>query len=339
MKMKSQVACTVCGSQRFSMLCSAEEIEAHRHYLEWFHGRRLKPTASPRALADRADFTQDYATNIVQCQECGLLMRHPRPSAYQTEQKYAEDTYGAERLQALYDAQVELFRPKARALQSLLRPGMRVIEVGCFVGGFLKAGQEQGWEMLGIDPGEEVTAFCQRQHLPVCRGTLEEARIPAGTADAVTIWNTFDQLPDPKPALIEVQKVLRPGGLLLLRIPNGACFARCMAWERRLQHRLWRRVRGWLHCALAWNNLLAFPYLYGYSLSNLDRLLAKYGLHRLRAEPDVLVRLSDENTRAWAVREERMVKAMLRAASRFPFCRQDSSFLLAPWLDVLYRAA
>src|SRR5205823_4507178 len=111
-----------------------------------------------------------------------------------------------------------------------------------------------------------------------------DATLEAGSVECVAIWNTFDQLPEPEPTLAAARRLLRPNGLLAVRIPNGRCFRTLTAWERRLGSPL----RGWLHAAMAWNNLMAFPYLYGYSLRTLDRLLARYGFTRTTAQPDTL---------------------------------------------------
>src|SRR5690606_17198492 len=109
-----------------------------------FYRRRLrKPrgASSDEALADRSDFTQDYATAIVRCTSCGLLFRASRPRADDVAATYAEDTYGRDRLEALHDSQVELFRAKADRVAGFLaaREQPRIVEIGSFVGGFLAA--------------------------------------------------------------------------------------------------------------------------------------------------------------------------------------------------------
>jgi SAM-dependent methyltransferase len=97
-----------------------------------------------------------------------------------------------------------------------------VLEVGSFAGGFLLEGQEQGWDMVGVDPGRDVAAFCRARGLPIFEGTLEETRFMPGSFDAVVVWNTFDQMPDPRPVLERAVLLLRNGGILVLRVPNGA---------------------------------------------------------------------------------------------------------------------
>ena len=88
---------------------------------------------------------------------------------------------------------------------------------------------------------------------------------------------------------------------------------------------------------MAWNNLLSFPYLHGYSLATLDRLLGEHGFERIDANGDVLTRLADERTKTWAKWEEQALKAVWKVAARLagPFSYEGSG----PWLDAYYRHA
>jgi SAM-dependent methyltransferase len=328
-----EVACAVCGGEGHDILCASRELRAHREYLRRFHHRRLKPDAPAGALADRAAFTHTEDADLVVCQTCGLLYRNPRPTAAAITRAYAGDQYGRQRLESLFRAQLELYQPKARFLERWLRPGARVVEVGSFVGGFLAAGQVHGWEVCGVDPGEEVGAFCSERGLPVVHGTLEDIRCEPGSVDAVAIWNTFDQLPDPQPTLEAVCRLLCPGGVLALRVPNGACFRWAVLGMRRLPLPL----GGWLRAAMAWNNLLAFPYLHGYSVPTLDRLLIRHRFRRIAVHPDTLTRLSDEHTKRWAAWEERALKLLWRLVARVEALRGRCRLTLAPWFDAYYR--
>jgi SAM-dependent methyltransferase len=328
-----EVQCSVCGDDAHAVVCTAAEVRAQQEYLRWFHRRRLRPGAPPAALADRAEFTQDEATAIVTCRTCGLLFRNPRPTDEAVALAYSEDVYGRPRLKALFGAQAALYRPKARRLARWLQRGARVVEVGSFVGGFLVSGRDRGWEMLGVDPGEEVTGFCREQGLRVRRGTLPEASLAAGSVDAVAIWNTLDQLPDPAPTLAAACRLLRPGGILALRVPNGACFR----WAVTAMRRLPSPLDGWLRAGMAWNNLLAFPYLHGYTVSTLDRLLLRRGLRRIAVDGDTLARLADAQTRPWAAWEERALKGLWRATARLEGAGRSSRLVAAPWLDAYYR--
>jgi SAM-dependent methyltransferase len=327
------VRCIVCAAERHELIVSAREVRAQLRYLRAFHRRRRWPGDDPRArdeLAARADLTHEYATDIVACSGCGLVFRNPRPVAEQLERAYARDCYPPERLAALFDVHLALYRPRARRLTRWLSSERRVraVEIGSFVGGFLAAAQGLGWDIVGVDPGAQVAEFCRRRGLRVIAGTLDELHLDGETLDCVAIWNTFDQLPDPESVIARARRLLRRGGLFAVRIPNGASFRRLTLAARRRAP-----FAPWVRALMAWNNLLAFPYLHGHSAETLDRLLRRHRLERIALHPDTLSALSDGRTKAWAAIEERALKLLARLGSRL------STRIEAPWLDAYYRAA
>ncbi|TMA72551.1 MAG: class I SAM-dependent methyltransferase [Deltaproteobacteria bacterium] len=324
-------SCAVCGGARVEIVCDARDIRAQLDWVRRFHLRRLEDRVPRGAFEDRTDFTQSFVTNVVACAACGLLFRDPRPTLGVIARAYAHDAYEPARLDALLGGQRTLFRDKVRTLAHWMPPpGGRVLEVGSFVGGFLDVARDAGWDARGVDPGEEVVAYCRARGLHVVRGTVDELDEPAASFDLVAIWNTFDQLPDPGATLRVVARLLRHRGILVLRVPNGLCYRRAIAVLRRLAEPLADVLRG----ALAWNNLLGFPYLYGYTPPTMERLLTAHGFGTIEVRPDTLVRLSDETTRVWAVAEEALVKAGWRLLWSLPGVRAIEN---APWLDVVLR--
>lgn len=322
-------ACPVCRGRDFRVVTTVAEVAAEQRWLGWFHRRRLRRAARADgdALADRADFTQDYATAICECKRCGQILRNPRPPEGRILGAYRDDHYGEARLEALHRAQHALFRDKTAwlARHAGARGPLRGVEVGSFVGGFLAAARELGWDVTGVDPGREVTDFCRARGLPVVRGRLEQLELDEGTLDLVAIWNTFDQLADPAPVLAAARRLLRPGGWLVVRVPSGAFYREAA----RLADGAPRCVARAVRTALAWNNLVAFPYLFGYTPATLERLMREAGFARRARRGDALVTLADEGTKRWAVWEERLVKRGLAAVTRV-------APAVAPWMDVLF---
>jgi hypothetical protein len=185
--------------------------------------------------------------------------------------------------------------------------------------------------MLGIDPGKEVAAFCRALGLSVYGGTLADAPIASASVDAVAIWNTFDQLPNPDTTLAAARRILREDGRLIIRVPNGVMYQ----WGAKLLERRGMEHQ-WIVAALAWNNLLAFPYLHGYSISTLDQLLGRHGFRRLAFTRDTLMNLSDRDTKAWAMVEEKVIKWSCRCAGAVESLWSTDSTRFTPWLDVYY---
>jgi SAM-dependent methyltransferase len=330
--------CLLCGGPDFDIIADPSAIGAQQCYLEQFHRRRLAERLSEEtrrtSLKDRVSFTHNYETYIVACRACGLLCRNPHPPAEAVTEAYAEDHYDQAHLSAEFESQLTWARAKiplvARHLAGRRSP--RIIEVGSFVGGFLEAAREQGWSITGADPGETVVRFCRERGLQVFQGKLEESAHRSNDIDAVVIWNTFDQLPDPRPLLTTIARSLKPDGLLIIRIPHGNCYRSAMEFTE-----VHRWMRDPVYTGLAWNNLLSFPYLYGYGLTTLDRLVGEYDLAREAAYPDTLMTAAVAEMKWWVAFEERLVKGLCRITATLAHRMGDASLASATWLDVYYR--
>ena len=179
--------------------------------------------------------------------------------------------------------------------------------------------------------------LCRNPHPPAGAVTeayaaLEESPQPSHAVDAVVIWNTFDQLPDPRPLLTTIAQLLKPEGLLVIRIPHGNCYRSAM--ELTKVHRWMRKP---VYTGLAWNNLLGFPYLYGYGLTTLDCLAGEFGLFREAVYPDTLMMAAVAGVKWWVTLEERFVKRFCRWTITLDQWMGDLSLGHATWLDVYYR--
>ncbi len=327
-----EVPCLICGGEQTDTVGSLADVKGQQRLLQQFHRCRRK-TKARAGLADRVEFTQDYATRIAKCRSCGFLFRTPRPSVAAVMGAYVQDRYSDDHLRSEFLSQRQWALKKAAFLARYARWRHRptIVEVGSFVGGFLDAGRRRGWSMLGIDPGKEVAAFCRALGLSVYGGTLADAPIASASVDAVAIWNTFDQLPNPDTTLAAARRILREDGRLIIRVPNGVMYQ----WGAKLLERRGMEHQ-WIVAALAWNNLLAFPYLHGYSISTLDQLLGRHGFRRLAFTRDTLMNLSDRDTKAWAMVEEKVTKWSCRCAGAVESLWSTDSTRFTPWLDVYY---
>jgi SAM-dependent methyltransferase len=285
-----------------------------------FHGRRLRPSTPPERLMDRVAFSEHPPFRLVECGRCGLVYRNPIERAYELDEIYADATPSLELLQALHDTQRAAYRVQARRLLCALDRRGSGLEIGSYVGAFLAAARDVGLQFEGLDVNAEVNCFTRKLGFTVHDGDLESFAV-GREFDAIAIWNTFDQLPDPRAAANAAWQRLRPGGVFALRVPNGEFYA---SWRGAME----RPVIGTLaRLVLAHNNLLTFPYRYGFTIRSLARLLERVGFEVRHVEGDVLVPIADEWTRRWAGAEERLVKLALGAVAR----RHPP---WAPWIEV-----
>jgi SAM-dependent methyltransferase len=309
--------CPVCGAREPIEIADADEVRREVEELWAFHLRRLRTGVPPERLADRVAFSQHAPLRLVRCAVCGTVFRNPRERAHVLTETYAEEEPDARTLRALFENQRRSYRTQARRLAHVAGHRGRGLEVGSYVGAFLAAAREVGWYFEGVDVSEASVGFARSLGLRARRGTLET--VPAGERfDAVAIWNTFEQSPEPRRAAAEARRLLSPGGILAVRVPNGAFYAA-------LRPALGGPLRVPARALLAENNLLGFPYRHGFTAASLERLLAGAGFRVIRRVGDTLVPLADEWTKRWAAWEERLCKAALRGVARGA---------AAPWLEV-----
>jgi len=317
--------CVVCGHADADVLADADDVRAEMEELWAFHERRIRAGTPPRRLLDRVAFSERPALQIVRCRECGLVYRNPVERAHELTEIYARDDVSPDLLRALHDTQLGAVRAQAARLRRAIGRGGSGLEVGSYVGAFLRAARDEGLAVEGVDVNAAANDFARSLGLTVHDGDLV-AFDRSRRFDAIAIWNTFDQLAEPRAALAAAHELLRPHGVLAIRVPNGAAYA---ALRDRLEtgSPIARRVA---RAVLAFNNLLGFPYRAGFSPTSLGRLLGETGFEVFGVHGDVLVPTADEWTRRWARVEERVVKRVLAVAAR-----RDPGH--APWFEVYAR--
>jgi 2-polyprenyl-3-methyl-5-hydroxy-6-metoxy-1,4-benzoquinol methylase len=310
--------CPVCGTDAHDVVANADDIRHEVELLWEFHTLRLRPATPPERLADRVAFSQHPPLNVVRCTRCGLVYRNPRERAFELRDTYEHDSPDRAVLESLFHNQRRSFRTQARRLTRALGRTGRGVEIGSYVGAFLDAARAEGWTFEGLDINSCLVSFARRHGL---RATLGDITSLDDTTryDAVAIWNTFEQLPDPRDVVRRAHGALRDGGVLALRVPNGDFYA---ALRRHLDGPVSKIARE----LLAQNNLLTFPYRHGFTPGSLRTLLERAGFTIVSMTGTPLVPTSDEWTRPWATVEERVVKSILRPLGRLG---------LMPWIEVL----
>jgi SAM-dependent methyltransferase len=114
----------------------------------------------------------------------------------------------------------ERYQERFRILSGGAPQGL-LLEIGCGSGSFLNLAHRHEWAVRGIDVSEYAAERVRQRHgLDVSAGTLEEARFPDNQFDAVHMSHVLEHLPDPRATLIEIRRVMKPGGRLGIEVPN-----------------------------------------------------------------------------------------------------------------------
>jgi SAM-dependent methyltransferase len=179
---------------------------------------------------------------LVRCRDCGFLLA-PVASAEELRRLYTRDYFDAYPGGVAYDADEAQRRHEAAVRLDWVRRrlrGGRLLEVGSASGWFLAQARDAGFSVEGIEPAEEVAREAAgRWSVPVQAATAEDAELPAGELDVVVAWHALEHIAEPTGVLRRLHGALRPGGLLMIEVPNLESAA------SRAQG------RGWFHLDLA----------------------------------------------------------------------------------------
>jgi 2-polyprenyl-3-methyl-5-hydroxy-6-metoxy-1,4-benzoquinol methylase len=129
------------------------------------------------------------------------------------------DAYVTERVPATpflarrLDRIIESFAPFRRA--------GTLLDVGFGAGDLLEAARRAQWSVCGVEVTAAAVERARERGIEAFHGPLAQARYPAGSFDVVIAAEILEHIVDVAELLVEIRRVLRPGGLLWATTPHG----------------------------------------------------------------------------------------------------------------------
>jgi SAM-dependent methyltransferase len=142
--------------------------------------------------------------------------------------------YGRHKIDLLLDAELKR-----------LRPGARVLDVGCGTGEYVRRFRRLGFDAVGVEPAEAMRELA-RQHNPtstIADGLATELPFASGSFDLVAAIEVFRYLDraDVLRGVGELMRVLAPGGVAFATFVNRYALDGFYVWQSARQ--LLRRTR------------------------------------------------------------------------------------------------
>jgi len=108
-----------------------------------------------------------------------------------------------------------------RLLEPCLKPGSGwLLDAGCGTGALLTELQQRARHVVGLDLEPLALRYArQRGEFALVQARLEALPFRSNTFDAITALDVLEHLPDDRPALRELRRVLKPDGVLIITVP------------------------------------------------------------------------------------------------------------------------
>jgi len=156
---------------------------------------------------------------LLRCRDCASAVtagEPPGPEAYEQGVYRPGEPRAAALVRGVQSAVA--LQPVRLLERAGLPSGARVLDAGAGGGRLVAELARRGHRAYGIEPSARSRERAVGTGLDVRGETLDEHE--ASGLDAVVMWHVLEHLDDPRGALERVRGWLRPGGLLLLGVPN-----------------------------------------------------------------------------------------------------------------------
>lgn len=200
------------------------------------------------------------------CKDCKLIFVDPLPdpASIYNEDYFSGATNGFGYVN--YDEDKEPMVPVFNRYLDLFnkygKGNGRLFDIGAATGFFIKLAKNRGYEVKGVEMSDHAALEARRAGLEVLTGDLLHNHQPSDYFDVVTMLDVLEHFTDPFAELIEVKRILKPKGLLVVNTPNG-------------QSLLARTLK------TNWHLVLPPEHLFYFSPKNLEMFLVKNGFRVL----------------------------------------------------------
>ncbi|MCX6710335.1 MAG: class I SAM-dependent methyltransferase [Candidatus Woesearchaeota archaeon] len=167
----------------------------------------------------RRFFASEKGFDYFKCRKCALVYVNPL-------QVGRRETFGKEdrKWMSIFENadRKRFFSEELREIDRLTG-GKRgkLLDVGCGEGEFMELAKKDWWQVYGIEPAGSSVKRCQKKKLNVEKGFFpDDFRGSRQKFDAITMFDVLEHMHHPKSALFSAGKLLKEGGLLVVRVPN-----------------------------------------------------------------------------------------------------------------------
>ena len=178
---------------------------------------------------DAIDYTvSKQKFSIYECDYCSLRFTQDIPSGetigvyYKSEDYISHTNTSKGFINNLYQkVRTKTMRKKALLVtkKTKLSKGT-LLDIGSGAGTFLFTMQQQGWDVLGLEPDADARAVAMETYGIASRSSIEIFDLPNEKFHAITMWHVLEHVHQLHEYVQELFRILAPGGKLFIAVPN-----------------------------------------------------------------------------------------------------------------------
>ena len=159
--------------------------------------------------------------------EYDLLITFPKPSieklpSYYESEDYISHTDGK---RTLFERMYHLIKNialknKVKLINAQSEKGT-LLDIGAGTGDFLVVAKKEGWQTTGIEPSEKAKGIAVNKGVKFAESL---SSLENNSFDIITMWHVLEHVPNLEEYIIELKRLLKPTGTIVIAVPNFKSF-------------------------------------------------------------------------------------------------------------------
>jgi SAM-dependent methyltransferase len=185
----------------------------------------LEQTCCPGCGSPSSErLAEEFGLGIQRCRACTLIYVSPRLREHQGHYHGDRDSivakYGRVLRGEAGHTRDSNYREELAHLRRM-KPTGKLLDVGTHCGFFLRMARGMGWELSGVEPSPAAELGREFFGLNIHQGHLEALSFPSASFDVITVIDVVEHIGDPLGLLREINRLLKPDGLVFVKTPNA----------------------------------------------------------------------------------------------------------------------
>lgn len=153
-----------------------------------------------------------------------LLVTTPQPDidklpSYYKSEKYISHTDSKNSFLDKIYQQVKslMLRRKIKWIEHEISERGKILDLGAGTGDFLAQAKSGGWETFGVEPNPGARKLAAEKGVDLFE---DSDSLPDHHFDVISMWHVLEHVPDLEKQIRELDRLLKPDGLLVIAVPN-----------------------------------------------------------------------------------------------------------------------